>query len=618
MKADNSTMTIQELEYAIVAKNFAEAERILIYLTTVYTEDKVELTAAPFNRALTKEQKVLESYQVIEKLATLITTWFSDWSYTPSKETYAFICLQKSFINNLFTASSYHSTDHILTNLALINKTDYTPEQLRRLLFVITVETAIDVPWAQLFKHIPDLTVLSFSGQIRSISIQMSNRCQRNIGQLIEGAKHAPIVHTKDPENLSPLIATFFNCSNLAHPEKYEIKKWIVRCFESFMQEYLTPGLKKRIKNDVKARPDTNKPTILVFHEFYHYNHAMYRGHHPRIAVLREKFHVVGMGIDSQFDSLGQEDFDDVIVIPEAEKLDLNSMVKKILKVKPDVVFYPSVGMTIYVPLIATLRLAPIQIASAGHPASTFIPNIDYFHCLDIGISEKVMESIISEKWMPGKRKGLFRKETPINLTPTHINKEIVNIVVNGVIQKISHEVIAACTKITENSNKSVKFHFFMAHPKQDIEFFSASSLLRRFLPNSEIHPFLSYNRYMSVLNDCDFAIATFPFGGTNSNVDLVRLNKPKLFILDKSDVCGLTDMDIWGSLDYLSGLCSSVDTLVDKATSWVNDEAMLKDEILNMKGACLNEKFNTAEQSSLSTELSDGIYQYILEANND
>jgi hypothetical protein len=48
-------------------------------------------------------------------------------------------------------------------------------------------------------------------------------------------------------------------------------------------------------------------------------------------------------------------------------------------KMHPDIIFYPEISMADIIYSIATRRLAPLQVASWGHPTTTGIPNIDIF-----------------------------------------------------------------------------------------------------------------------------------------------------------------------------------------------------------------------------------------------
>jgi protein O-GlcNAc transferase len=52
---------------------------------------------------------------------------------------------------------------------------------------------------------------------------------------------------------------------------------------------------------------------------------------------------------------------------------------KRIENEKPDILFYPDIGMSPEIYYLAFARLAPVQAMSWGHPDTTGIPNMDYF-----------------------------------------------------------------------------------------------------------------------------------------------------------------------------------------------------------------------------------------------
>lgn len=149
---------------------------------------------------------------------------------------------------------------------------------------------------------------------------------------------------------------------------------------------------------------------------------------------------------------------------------------------------------------------------------------------------------------------------------------DIVKVAVNGVIQKVSQELISLCNSLSKNTSKQVEFHFYMASPKQGVEYFAAKSMLRRFLPNAIVHSFTNYEAYMATLAQCRFALPTVPFGGTNSNIDLIHLGKPKLFLKTDGDIPENSDYHIWSDLGVTDGYCSSINELEQRAAKWIED----------------------------------------------
>jgi len=70
----------------------------------------------------------------------------------------------------------------------------------------------------------------------------------------------------------------------------------------------------------------------------------------------------------------------------------LEHWLTEIAEARPDVIFYPEVGMDPNACTLAALRLAPLQIAGWGHPITTGLPTIDWF------VSAELLESRNAEQ----------------------------------------------------------------------------------------------------------------------------------------------------------------------------------------------------------------------------
>jgi protein O-GlcNAc transferase len=114
--------------------------------------------------------------------------------------------------------------------------------------------------------------------------------------------------------------------------------------------------------------------------------------------------------------------------------------VGQILYDDPDIIFYPEIGMDPVTCALAAIRLAPLQVASWGHPVTTGLPTIDLFlsgallesQRADAHYREKLIRlpgtgactragDVVSEAWNGDERDGVVRfalPHTPIKFDP--------------------------------------------------------------------------------------------------------------------------------------------------------------------------------------------------------
>ncbi|MDA8621190.1 hypothetical protein N9L48_00955 [Psychrosphaera sp.] len=594
-KQHNTTNSINDLEKLVWHKRYTDAEHCIIKLIDSHSKGKVNFDVAPFDRHLSDNDDDIESYQIIEKLAATITQLFVDPNYTPSEMFFKVVCLKRDYLTNLFSASSYHSTDHILDSCGLIGKSDYTKSDLQRIMLAYTIESTIQLPWQGLVSFLPNQTADLLNGLFANFGIQLSHRASLNIKTILDSVEHFPVIQASKLQGLSPLIRSYFNCSFLPYTNKYELKKYIIKTFVNYLSKSLSDPIFKKL-SQVKAKlpkniKTSNRLKIVFVHEHYRNKHAMFRCWHHMFCAISSEYETVAFGLN--IDELAGADFDRYHNIEEA--WDVNLIIERVLDEKPDIIIYPSIGMSPYVPLMSILRMAPLQIACGGHPSSSYSDEIDYYLWED-NVSEKVMNNILTEKFLPYKSQ--FSPVTLVEIEKRDTSLELgkVHIAINGVIQKVSNDLLKACKNITNGVEQPVQFHFFMSSATQDLEYFAAKSIIRRLLPNAKVHPYGDYSEYMNTLSQCRFAIGTVPFGGSNSNIDLLRLAVPKLFVTDESDLPGLTDRQLWQSFDILEGECKSLEELVEKAKQWLVDDNLLDSITLRMKSERISELLHECE----------------------
>jgi hypothetical protein len=193
------------------------------------------------------------------------------------------------------------------------------------------------------------------------------------------------------------------------------------------------------------------------------------------------------------------------------------------------VAYYPDVGMSPHSVVLANMRITPIQICSMGHSVSTWGADIDYFLSgADVeppgdpgrNYSERLV-------LLPGS--GAVHNRPAY--TPAGRKKSVPEVVLNcpWSSQKVNYRLCRALREVLRRSVRKVRFRVFVgASLDRENDLLPFVLDLKAALPGAlvEVCRGMAYAEYMAMLEEGDFAIDAFHFGGCNTVADSLFLRK--------------------------------------------------------------------------------------------
>ncbi len=217
---------------------------------------------------------------------------------------------------------------------------------LKFLLFV-SLESKYEVDLTPFLKKNPKL-VLPVILALLSEEVVMSDTASRMRDRLLT---LGPLVEKVDisDEVLLRLSNAWMYCSYSTSNSKHDFKKSLNVLLQNFTNKH---GIRNP---DLPPFRKKKKPILLVVSEQFRSNHAMYRSYGPMLKQLTDKFSLILYSGKGNIDDKSAELFEDIIYPGSNETL--KKVVGKIVKLKPDIIYYPSLGMSAY-----GLQMANLQI----------------------------------------------------------------------------------------------------------------------------------------------------------------------------------------------------------------------------------------------------------------
>jgi len=391
-------------------------------------------------------------------------------------------------------------------------------------------------------------------------------------------------------------LGSYFHCSYATSPNKYEFKKWLTTLIRSnLMHKWLSDTTKEKLLTVPKHFNKDKNKKIVVMLEHFMSNHAMTRCFQNLLQELAKNYTLIAISRWKSIDEASKTLFEEVYIIEDI--FGVSDNVDLVLKIQPDIILYPSIGMQLWTICLSQLRLAPKQIMMGGHPSSSFSPYIDGFIMTGDSFTAKdiqpyYMEKVILNSTPPENIVSHTKHDSlTIDFISTHnqFNSNVaIKVGINGILTKVTERIISLCKQISVQSKVNVTFVFFTGATEDSVQYLSAFKQISKVLTNFELDEFKGYTSYMEKISECHFLLPTLPFGGTNSNIDAAVLCKPKLFIRGNKEIYTRCDEVEWRRLGLEVELgCDNDKELVDKAVALTLDANYRKELYDKMKSIC-------------------------------
>jgi hypothetical protein len=272
------------------------------------------------------------------------------------------------------------------------------------------------------------------------------------------------------------------------------------------------------------AQKCTNQ--IAVVSDAWRKGHSVYRNQYHFLKSLSQKYELTLFGIVPYGETLDESLF------KSAHYLPLEEMVES-LEGKFQMIYFTDVGFTIESNILSNMRLAPLQVTSYGHSVSTFGSMIDYW----IGglkgergttrVSQAAIQKRYSETFIG--LPGLGITNTVPNYNLKHIKPSEDPFIINcsWSAPKVNYILIKTLKNILNRiKRRNVVFRIFSCN--SGLEFLTFRQVIKKQLGmHAEVFPALPYEEYMTLMEEGQFSIESFPFGGCNTVVDALWLKQP-------------------------------------------------------------------------------------------
>lgn len=528
------TFSLEKFEYLCYSRQHETAARELVRLLLLIDTHYGKLSGSfsmSVSSAFPADQ--LEAH-VLTRLTSAISALFSDPGFHISPNGFGQLIHFQRWLSSLFAASPLLNCDHILRSLNFLgpDANDFQVAEADLVKFCVLYSPESELPL--------DVELLWQQNRHLCVSLCMALLSPRFLGSQAAHSKREALLAWL-PERLDEIDSVdllpsgilhdvYMHCSYADLPQRHRIKQSICRLIERKLSD---SGIHSLPPEALAPAPSAQeKPLMLVLLEWFSGGHSIYRTHSRTLEAARRNFRVVAVGYAANVDDLGRQVFDAFIALDRPDDLldSLRQLRELAATLRPQVLYMPSVGMFSITLFAINLRLAPLQVAALGHPATTGSRHIDYISVEDdfVGdpacFGERLLR--LPADGQPYRPSAIIATVTP----PPREDRQQVNIAIAATTMKLNPRFLLACQKIAEltarQSGRQVTFHFLIGQA-QGLLYPQVLRLIRRYLPDAVVHAHQPYAQYLATFSRCDMFLSPLPFGNTNGIIDAFTVGLP-------------------------------------------------------------------------------------------
>lgn len=468
------------------------------------------------------------------RIAGGITALFSRPGFMVSDSGFEELMNYHRWLAIIFAVSEYRHGDHIIRNInaaggGVIDPLTLNGDNLRLFCLSYYPDSQIVLQPDALWQYDRQTVVRLFFALLSGRALPTPTAHQKREQLLAWLPEKMKEIDSLDFLPHRVLHDVYMHCSYADLPEKHRIKQEINRLTARALEQTYRDCLPVRA-----PEAGRQKPVLAVVLEWFTCQHSIYRTHSTSMRALREHFHLLGIAQPGATDEITRDVFDEFREL-SADNV-VGDAIRYLAEVRPDVIYYPSVGMFPLTVYLTALRLAPLQLMALGHPATTWSEHIDGVlveedYLGDPGCFSEPVCAVPKDAIPyipPASTERVLPERIPFRdrakaAWPAALP---VRVAVCASVMKINPGFLDTLKEIGDRSQVPVQFCFYMGFA-QGLTLDYLRRAIRQVLPTAEVNAHMPVQVYQQALNSCELFVNPFPFGNTNGLVDTVRQGLP-------------------------------------------------------------------------------------------